>query len=315
MKMKEACRATSLTERAIRLYLAKDLLTPVRQGGILYFSNDDIRTLKDIAALRRCDFSLEQISDMLKDASAIPVALQRRIDEAEAKIAHERDVLNALREICEQSVGSVGEFVSLLEARSIVPPMPNFAQFDEMSEEARQQQAQAAVTGLAHAERRKRRVKALVLCGSALVLLTCIFLSYTRLAGFIPLSPITLLNVGPGDAVTVSLGSEWAVDMIGRDTITVHIADGNLWGRQLIKEFSEKSNQIIERGAQLSVNLTNLELIRIGVNPLRQFPAGAARDEWRRMVVRALFAENPVKSAELWLLESPNQPPLFTKTP
>ncbi len=100
--------------------------------------------------------------------------------------------------------------------------------------------------------------------------------------------------------------------MIGCDTITVPVADGNLWGRQLIEDFSQESNRVIERGAQLSMKITNLDLIRIGVNPLRPSPAGVERDEWRRMVVRALFAEKPGKAAELWLLEISNHPPLFT---
>ena len=102
---------------------------------------------------------------------------------------------------------------------------------------------------------------------------------YLLITGFISISPIALLNVGPGDAVAVSLGSEWAVDVIGRDTIIVHIADGNLWGHQLIEEFSEESDQVVERGARLSIKLTNLDLIRIGINPFRQSPTGAVRDE------------------------------------
>ena len=53
MKMKKACEATSLTERAIRLYIAKGLITPGQKDGLIDFSPEDIQHLRDISCLRQ----------------------------------------------------------------------------------------------------------------------------------------------------------------------------------------------------------------------------------------------------------------------
>ncbi len=56
-KMKEVCRQTGLTEKTVRLYVKKGLLSPhteERVHGMSYdFSSADITRLQDIAVLRR----------------------------------------------------------------------------------------------------------------------------------------------------------------------------------------------------------------------------------------------------------------------
>lgn len=68
MQMKEVCSRTGLTERTVRFYIEKGLLSPGRswRNGREYldFSEGDIRALERIAALRRCFFTLEQIGTM-----------------------------------------------------------------------------------------------------------------------------------------------------------------------------------------------------------------------------------------------------------
>ena len=68
MQMKEVCSRTGLTERTVRFYIEKGLLSPGRswRNGREYldFSEGDIRALERIAALRRCFFTLEQIGSM-----------------------------------------------------------------------------------------------------------------------------------------------------------------------------------------------------------------------------------------------------------
>ena len=53
MKMKKACEATFLTERAIRLYISKGLITPRQVNGQIDFSPEDIILLQDIALFRQ----------------------------------------------------------------------------------------------------------------------------------------------------------------------------------------------------------------------------------------------------------------------
>jgi len=74
MKMKEICARTGLTERAVRLYIDKGLLSPITSevNGRVYtdFSESNVRTLETISALRAMRFSLSDIKTMLDDPSA-----------------------------------------------------------------------------------------------------------------------------------------------------------------------------------------------------------------------------------------------------
>ena len=68
MQIKDVCRRTGLTERAVRFYIEKELLSPEKtwRNGREYldFSEKDLRTLDQIAGLRRRFFTLEEIRTM-----------------------------------------------------------------------------------------------------------------------------------------------------------------------------------------------------------------------------------------------------------
>ena len=69
--MKDVCRMTGLTEKAIRLYMEQKLVEPRMEEGVhrkaYYFNDTDIERLKDIAALRSAGFALADIKMMLDD--------------------------------------------------------------------------------------------------------------------------------------------------------------------------------------------------------------------------------------------------------
>ena len=92
MKMKKACEATGLTERAIRLYLSKNLIAPSQVNGMLDFTPEDIQQLRDIAVLRQFDFPLEQIAAIVGDAGGIGGILQCRLELARAERVHNAEV-------------------------------------------------------------------------------------------------------------------------------------------------------------------------------------------------------------------------------
>lgn len=74
MKMKEICARTGLTERAVRLYIDKGLLSPITTelNGRVYteFSESNARTLETISAMRAMRFSLSDIKAMLEEPSS-----------------------------------------------------------------------------------------------------------------------------------------------------------------------------------------------------------------------------------------------------
>ena len=102
MKMKEVLSQTGLTDRAVRLYVAQELVFPsgtVNYNGrrCLDFSEQDVRRLCHIAQLRRADFSIAEIRQMLSDASSIPSVLRAYIEREETDVRHKSEILQTLR--------------------------------------------------------------------------------------------------------------------------------------------------------------------------------------------------------------------------
>ena len=115
MKMKEICARTGLTERAVRLYIDKGLLSPITTelNGRVYteFSESNVRTLETISALRAMRFSLSDIKTMLDDPSAAA-----DIARAHAKtLFSERSELNGLADALSRV-----NFDAVFDAHSLV---------------------------------------------------------------------------------------------------------------------------------------------------------------------------------------------------
>lgn len=122
MKMKEILEKTGLTERAVRLYVQRGLVTPkaVWKNGrdYLEFSCTDLQRLREIGLLRRMGFSLEQIAQMIRVPQHIPGLLQahlRQLRESSREVAQAAQLLEPLQE---GSYSSLTEFVQRLTRRS-----------------------------------------------------------------------------------------------------------------------------------------------------------------------------------------------------
>jgi len=97
---------TGLSVSAIRFYETRGLITPHRNtGGQRRFARSDIRRLSFIMITQQLEFSLEEISEMLKglpdqrtptqrDWSRISVALTARLDERIAQLTQMRERLS-----------------------------------------------------------------------------------------------------------------------------------------------------------------------------------------------------------------------------
>ena len=66
----ELAKAGKITSRAIRLYIEKGLLEPVRVGRTLCFYEDGTQTLENILRAKRLGFSLEEIGVYRADCDA-----------------------------------------------------------------------------------------------------------------------------------------------------------------------------------------------------------------------------------------------------
>lgn len=98
MKSSEIREKTGLTEKAMRLYEDKGLVTPqIREQGsrrIREYSEEDLAVLMTVAALRKARFSIDQIGQMLDDLHKT----QAIFAEYRAELAREMRELSELME-------------------------------------------------------------------------------------------------------------------------------------------------------------------------------------------------------------------------
>ncbi len=97
MRIKEAASVCNLTEKAIRLYEARGLITPTvtEKNGRKFRDYDDetVSRLQTVAALRRAFFSLDQIAEILDSPENIPAVFASYRADIEANYASLKPLL------------------------------------------------------------------------------------------------------------------------------------------------------------------------------------------------------------------------------
>lgn len=316
MKMKKACEATSLTERAIRLYISKGLIVPRQKDGLIDFSTEDIRLLQDIALLRQMDFTIEQISGMISDAQNIPAIIAARVDASRAKVEQENMVCEALIGLEANALGSLRAMTDGIRVQQVVPEL-NFTQFDELSDEERQQESAAAIAEVDMQQKRQWLLHRLGWTAFWVVVITMaamIFLHSTRVDGYISIAPVEVLAV-QGETATFRIGNERAVEVLGRDTITVPYMKDGFPPEQLYWTDVQdiQVGDVFESSCQLAVRLTNLDLLRMGISPFQTFSTRdiPTHNFKIRVIFHALFESGESDNAALWIRYPANTTPLL----
>lgn len=316
MKMKKACEATALTERAIRLYIAKGLIIPRQKDGLIDFSPEDIQHLRDIALLRQLDFSMEQIAGMLGNAEDIPHILASRLEAARASAEHEKEVVALLTSLAPEGCTSLHGVADGIRTNRVTPAL-NFTQFDEITDEARQLESMASSKAVNRQQKRQRLLHMLgrtAFVIVAVLVVVLVFLSSTRIEGYISVAPLTVVEV-QGERATFRIGNEDAVEVLGRDTITVPYAADGFHPVQLDVFPGSRlaSGAVSETNSQLAVELTNADLLRLGINPLQNFsPRSVQRhNEWMTFILHMMFADGVSDDCALWIRYPANVRPLL----
>lgn len=302
MKMKKACEATALTERAIRLYLSKNLITPRQVDGMIDFSMEDIQHLQDIALLRQMDFSIEQIAGMIGNAQDIPAIIAARMEAARAGAEHSAEVCSLLDGLASENFDNIHAVADVIRGRRVDPEL-NFTQFDELTDEERRREREKAIREVARQHRRKR-----IICWLSVALVTAaalwVFLKWTRIDGYIDIAPVEVVSV-QGNRGTFRILNEEMAEVLGRDTITVpHLPEGfppaDMW---LHRNEKLLRGEVFQGDCQLLVQLTNFDLLRMGVNPLRTFSEKdvMGHDDWIVHILRKMFADGASDDACLML--------------
>ena len=138
MKMKEVCERTGLTERAVRLYCEKGLISPEtytqNEREYLVFHERDEKALRCIATLRAADFTLEEIRTMQNE----PFLIEKTVREHTARLMRESaeklELCSRLQALDPAKLRNIVELADeLTEPRSNVAPLkgPTFAEFCE----------------------------------------------------------------------------------------------------------------------------------------------------------------------------------------
>ena len=170
-------------------------------------------------------------------------------------------------------------------------PEPNFARFDNLSKEQREQAIQMGEKDFRH-QRRCRWFLCSLILFAILALASCIFLKWPRLDGYVNIAPLTVVSV-QGERATFQIDNAQTAELLGQNIITVPyllegMAPADLW------RHSSRSLLIgeTEQACQLVVKLNNFDLLRLGINPFRHFTKQdhMGKNDWIVSILRAAFS-------------------------
>ena len=129
MKIKEVCERTGLTDRAVRHYIEEKLIAPEYSENYLgrktfYFTEADVRTLLDIAVLRRIGFSVPDIRAIENDPNSSTARIDALRKQKQNMISTEQACLDALNTLENRSY-SLEDLASALRQSAAKKPLPN----------------------------------------------------------------------------------------------------------------------------------------------------------------------------------------------
>ena len=101
VKISSVCEQTGLTDRAVRFYIEKGLLSPVCEENYLGrrfydFSEGDIGRLHEISVLRKYDFSIPEIQEVYSRPESIGSVLSAVIERKRETLDRDQGLLQAL---------------------------------------------------------------------------------------------------------------------------------------------------------------------------------------------------------------------------
>ena len=141
MKLNDVCKQTGLTQKTVRFYEEKQLISPtsVIKNGRSYreYSDEDVKILRDIAVLRKALFSLDEIYLMQQESdeiSQIVTAHKQRI----IHLTKELEVLSeSLNRLVDSDLTDISALAGAMDAASALPLpasdiSPHFRYIDDL---------------------------------------------------------------------------------------------------------------------------------------------------------------------------------------
>lgn len=130
MKIKEVIAKTGLTDRAIRLYIENDLVTPENQksytGRNNYsFTQADIECLEQIALLRKADFSLTQIKTLKSGEESAREVLREYLTAKQESVVMGQKIVEALNNFSAQESVTMESVCAKIKESIENTPLPD----------------------------------------------------------------------------------------------------------------------------------------------------------------------------------------------
>ena len=107
MKIKEVIKETGLTDRAIRLYIENDLVKPECDENYngrksIDFSETDVANLKNIALLRKADFSIQEIKALQMGGETAQQTVKDYIKRTNEKIQFNTEIIEKIGTLADE---------------------------------------------------------------------------------------------------------------------------------------------------------------------------------------------------------------------
>ncbi len=107
MKIKQVIKETGLTDRAIRLYMENDLIKPEYDENYngrksIDFSENDVVQLKNIATLRKADFSIQEIKDLQLGGETAQKIVKDYIKRTNEKIQFNTEIIEKIGTLADE---------------------------------------------------------------------------------------------------------------------------------------------------------------------------------------------------------------------
>ncbi len=173
MKIKEASVQTGLTEKAIRFYESKKLITPqtYELNGRTFreYTEENVRTLMDIAALRRAFFSVGQIQEILCDPSRTEEIFREYRDSVCTDYAAMTPLISRLQEADTPPLRGIGDIARYLQEKpDREAPPPRELRLSRSDDTTESERAEAYRIFLRRQSLRDRRDSILAFSGKIL---------------------------------------------------------------------------------------------------------------------------------------------------
>lgn len=176
MKMKQVCKMTGLTERAIRFYVGEGLVSPesqnVRGRTYIEFSDADVKTLQAVAVLRNAQFTVAEIGQMQRDKNAlaeIPGQVALRLVQSAKDAEAAAEILAGTEGKDFDDIVSLSQYLASGRTGSF-EPKPNFGKLDGVSQQERDEAFERFISQEEKRNMKKQRML-MVVSAAALVVI------------------------------------------------------------------------------------------------------------------------------------------------